>query len=144
MLGRPKPQLSMSEKERVVLERWARRPKTSQALALRSVLGINRLRIWDIDSDAMAKFEANMGPLGFEVVIAGNAADAVSGADIITTCTADKMNATGRVKRPRRKSVPPTTSMIPANQMSEPTGATPPPGRIGAGNANHFAEPTWK
>ena len=36
MLGRPKPQLSMSEKERVVLERWARRPKTSQALALRS------------------------------------------------------------------------------------------------------------
>jgi transposase len=36
MLGRPKPPLVVSEAEREVLERWARRPKTSQALALRS------------------------------------------------------------------------------------------------------------
>jgi len=65
-----------------------------QALALRSVLGINQLRIWDIAADAMAKFVANMDPLGFDVVIAGSAAEAVAGADLITTCTADKMNAT--------------------------------------------------
>lgn len=36
MLGRPKAHLKVSEEERAVLERWARRRKTSQALALRS------------------------------------------------------------------------------------------------------------
>jgi transposase len=34
--GRPKAVLEVSEDERVTLERWARRPKTAQALALRS------------------------------------------------------------------------------------------------------------
>src|SRR5881296_3199482 len=56
----------------------------------------------------------------------------------------ERMNATGRVNRPRRMSVPPTTSMTPANHGSDPTGAVPPPGMIAAGKANHFAEPTWK
>jgi ornithine cyclodeaminase len=65
-----------------------------QALAFRSVLGVNRLQIWDIAPEALAKFVANMDPLGFDVVIAGSAADAVADADVITTCTADKMNAT--------------------------------------------------
>jgi transposase len=39
--GRPKAQLVLSDDERVTLERWARRPKTAQALAMRSriVLG---------------------------------------------------------------------------------------------------------
>lgn len=36
MRGRPKPELVVSAEERTALERWARRPKTSQALALRS------------------------------------------------------------------------------------------------------------
>src|SRR5438128_12554928 len=34
--GRPKAPLTVTEDERAVLERWARRPKSSQALALRS------------------------------------------------------------------------------------------------------------
>lgn len=65
-----------------------------QALAFRAVLGIDRLRIWDTDPAAMAKFVANIAPLGFDVVVADSAADAVTGADIVTTCTADKSNAT--------------------------------------------------
>ncbi|TPG18152.1 ornithine cyclodeaminase [Pedococcus bigeumensis] len=65
-----------------------------QALAFRAVLGIRRLRIWDTDPAALAKFVRNAEPLGFDVVVASSAADAVRGADIITTCTADKTNAT--------------------------------------------------
>jgi ornithine cyclodeaminase len=65
-----------------------------QALAFRAVLGISTLRVWDTDPEAMAKFRANVEPLGFDVTVTGSAAEAVAGADIITTCTADKTNAT--------------------------------------------------
>ena len=65
-----------------------------QALAFRAALGIERLRIWDTDPAAMAKFIRNAAPLGFDIVAATCAADAVAGADVITTCTADKTNAT--------------------------------------------------
>jgi ornithine cyclodeaminase len=65
-----------------------------QALAFREVHDINRLRIWDIDPAAMDKLTANLEPLGFEVYRATDASDAVAGADIVTTCTADKANAT--------------------------------------------------
>lgn len=65
-----------------------------QALAFRGVLGLNRLRVWDTDPAALDKFLRNLAPLGFEIVVATSAADAVLGADIITTCTADKANAT--------------------------------------------------
>ena len=65
-----------------------------QALAFRGLLGINRLRVWDTDPDAIAKFVRNLAPLGFEIMVATGATDAVTGADIITTCTADKANAT--------------------------------------------------
>ena len=65
-----------------------------QALAFRGLLGINRLRVWDTDPAAIAKFIRNLAPLGFEIVVATGATDAVTGADIITTCTADKANAT--------------------------------------------------
>jgi hypothetical protein len=34
--GRPKAPLTLTDDERAVLERWARRPKSAQALALRS------------------------------------------------------------------------------------------------------------
>ena len=34
--GRPKAPLVLTEDERAVLERWARRPKSAQALAVRS------------------------------------------------------------------------------------------------------------
>ncbi len=65
-----------------------------QALAFRDALGIRELRVWDTDPAAVAKFLRNVEPLGFEVTVAASAADAVAGADIITTCTADKAQAT--------------------------------------------------
>lgn len=65
-----------------------------QALAFREILGVSTLRIWDTDPAAMHKFAMNMRPLGFDVTIATHAREAVAGADIITTCTADKANAT--------------------------------------------------
>jgi ornithine cyclodeaminase len=64
-----------------------------QSCAIRSELGINTLRIWDTDPDAMAKFVRNLAPLDFEITIAASAQDAVAGADVVTTCTADKANA---------------------------------------------------
>lgn len=65
-----------------------------QALAFRANLGINTLRIWDTDPDAMAKFERNATALGFDVTICVSGEDAITGAHVVTTCTADKKNAT--------------------------------------------------
>lgn len=65
-----------------------------QALAFRRLLGIHTLRVWDTDQHALDVFERNMRPLGFDIVRADGAGDAVAGAQIITTCTADKANAT--------------------------------------------------
>lgn len=64
-----------------------------QALAMKAVVDITHVRIWDVDSHAMDKFERNMAGQGLEVYRAASAADACEGADIVTTCTADKQNA---------------------------------------------------
>jgi len=64
-----------------------------QALGFRALLGINDLTLWDTDPAAMAKAERNLVGLGFEVRVASSAADAVGGADVVTTCTADKQQA---------------------------------------------------
>lgn len=66
-----------------------------QALAMRTVLGVDTVRAWDTDPKALEKFARNARALGFEVYLASSTADAVAGADIVTTCTADKAN--GRV-----------------------------------------------
>ena len=65
-----------------------------QALALRAALGIETLRVFDVDGGTTAKLTRNLEPLGFEVVTTASAAEAAAGADIVTTCTADKRNAT--------------------------------------------------
>ncbi len=65
-----------------------------QALAFRAALGIEELSIWDVDPAAMDKFERNLAPLGFRIERAASGADAVRGADVVTTCTADKAFAT--------------------------------------------------
>jgi ornithine cyclodeaminase len=65
-----------------------------QALGFRAELGIERLRIWDVDAVAMDKFERNARSLGFDVHRAAGPHDVNEGADIITTCTADKTCAT--------------------------------------------------
>jgi ornithine cyclodeaminase len=65
-----------------------------QALGFRAGMGITHLRVWDTDPEAVDRLVANLGPLGFDIVRATSAADAVAGADIVTTCTADKAYAT--------------------------------------------------
>lgn len=64
-----------------------------QAHAFRALLGISDLRIFDIDGAAMDKFCDNMDEAGFTITRARDAQDAVIGAQIITTCTADKKRA---------------------------------------------------
>ena len=65
-----------------------------QALAFRTALGIDRLRVFDVDPDAVAKLARNLLPLGFTIEVAGSVAEALDGADVVTTCTADKARAT--------------------------------------------------
>lgn len=65
-----------------------------QALGFRAGLGISSLRVWDTHPAALDKLIANLAPMGFDIVRASSAADAVAGADIVTTCTADKAYAT--------------------------------------------------
>lgn len=61
-----------------------------QALAFRGVLGVSRLRVFDVDPAASAKFVRNLAPRGFDITVCDSAAEAAAGADIVTTCTADK------------------------------------------------------
>jgi ornithine cyclodeaminase len=65
-----------------------------QALAFKAILGIRSLRVYDIDEHATEKFLANLAPLDLQIVVAQSAHEAVLSADIITTVTADKQNAT--------------------------------------------------
>jgi ornithine cyclodeaminase len=65
-----------------------------QAHAFKALLGIKRLRVFDVDPDATSKFMANLGDGGFEIVPVASTEEAVIGADIITTVTADKRRAT--------------------------------------------------
>ena len=65
-----------------------------QAMAFRATLGVRRLRLYDIDPAATRKCAGNLTGLGFEVVSCGSTQEAVEGADIITTVTADKQCAT--------------------------------------------------
>ena len=61
-----------------------------QALAFKACLGIRRVRYFDTDGAAMQKFATNLAGAGLELVACRDAADAVAGADIITTATAVK------------------------------------------------------
>jgi ornithine cyclodeaminase len=65
-----------------------------QALAFQTLLGIRKLRLYDIDPAASAKCAANLAGRGFEIVRCSSAQQAVEGAQIITTVTADKQCAT--------------------------------------------------
>ncbi len=64
-----------------------------QAIAFRELLGIDTLRVWDTDPAAIAKAVRNLTGLGFDVRAASSGTDAVRGADVVTTCTADKVRA---------------------------------------------------
>jgi ornithine cyclodeaminase len=65
-----------------------------QALAMRALLGVDHLRLHDIDTAASIKVQRNLKNLGFDITICDTAQDAVLGAQIVTTATADKQNAT--------------------------------------------------
>lgn len=65
-----------------------------QAEAFRALLGIDRLRVFDVDDEATRKFVDNLADRGFAIHVAATAGEAVEGADIITTVTADKRRST--------------------------------------------------
>lgn len=65
-----------------------------QALAFKGLLGIDRLRLYDIDAAASRKCAANLQGRGFDIVVCASAQEAVEDAGIITTVTADKQCAT--------------------------------------------------
>ncbi|SDI94344.1 ornithine cyclodeaminase [Aliiruegeria lutimaris] len=65
-----------------------------QALAFQGLLGINKLRLYDVDPVATEKCAANLAGRGFEIVRCASGQEAVEGAQIITTVTADKQYAT--------------------------------------------------
>lgn len=65
-----------------------------QARAFKAILGVDHLRLYDIDRSASLKCLRNLDGQGFSIEICDTAQDAVEGADIITTVTADKQYAT--------------------------------------------------
>ena len=64
-----------------------------QALAFKAICGIDRLRLYDIDRAASTKCAQNLAGHGFEIERCDTPQQAVEGAQIITTVTADKRYA---------------------------------------------------
>jgi ornithine cyclodeaminase len=68
-----------------------------QAIAFYHLLGIRELRLYDVDTEATHKLQRNLAAMklaGLRISRCASTADAARGADIITTATADKCNAT--------------------------------------------------
>jgi len=66
-----------------------------QAIAFHKMLGIRELRVYDVDPAATEKLIRNLRAYPeLTVIRAESTAQAVKGADIVTTVTADKTNAT--------------------------------------------------
>lgn len=65
-----------------------------QALAFKAICGLTEVRLYDIDPAATAKCAKNLSGSGLRVVPCATAEEAILGAGIITTVTADKQYAT--------------------------------------------------
>ena len=65
-----------------------------QALAFKALLGVRNVRLYDIDPQASAKCAANLARYDLGITVCASTAEAIEGADIVTTVTADKQNAT--------------------------------------------------
>ena len=66
-----------------------------QALAFHTQLGIEEIAVYDVDPDATEKLIRNLAEYSdLKIIRANSTAEAVKGADIITTVTADKTYAT--------------------------------------------------
>ena len=64
-----------------------------QALAFKALIGVKAVRLYDIDPAATRKAARNLSLAGLEVTACRSAEEAVLGAEIITTATADKARA---------------------------------------------------
>jgi ornithine cyclodeaminase len=68
-----------------------------QALAFHHLLGIEEIRLFDTDPEATAKLVANLSAnpdtKDLKIIVCKSTREAVRGADIVTTVTADKTNA---------------------------------------------------
>ena len=65
-----------------------------QCLAMQALVGIEEVRLFDVDPAATAKCAANLAGTGLKVVRCAAPEEAIQGAQILTTCTADKRRAT--------------------------------------------------
>lgn len=64
-----------------------------QALAFQHLVGIEELRVYDVDRAASTRLVTNLQGSGLQITVCSSTADAVKGADIVTTVTADKAMA---------------------------------------------------
>ncbi|UOA27502.1 ornithine cyclodeaminase [Pseudosulfitobacter sp. DSM 107133] len=65
-----------------------------QSIAMKAIVGIDTVRLYDTDPKATAKCAANLAGSGLTVVSCSSPEEAIEGAQILTTCTADKQYAT--------------------------------------------------
>ncbi|CUH81819.1 ornithine cyclodeaminase [Tritonibacter multivorans] len=65
-----------------------------QTLAMKAILGLKQVRLFDVDPEATTKCARNLQNQGVEVVTCRTPEAAIEGAQILTTCTADKQLAT--------------------------------------------------
>lgn len=65
-----------------------------QTLAMKAIIGLEAVRLYDIDPEATEKAARNLEGMGVKVTECKSAEESMEGAEIITTCTADKQCAT--------------------------------------------------
>ena len=65
-----------------------------QSLAMKAICGIDTVRLYDTDSAATEKCARNLARSGLKIVKCKSPEESIEGAQIITTCTADKQYAT--------------------------------------------------
>ncbi|MEQ9693956.1 ornithine cyclodeaminase [Shimia sp. SDUM112013] len=65
-----------------------------QSLAMKAIVGVDTIRLYDSDRRASEKCAANLAGTGLSTVICTSPEEAIEGAQILTTCTADKQYAT--------------------------------------------------
>ncbi len=65
-----------------------------QTLAMKAICGLKTVRLFDKDPAATEKCARNLAAAGIDVVRCTSPEQAIEGAQILTTCTADKQNAT--------------------------------------------------
>ena len=65
-----------------------------QAMAFKAICGVDTVRLYDVDPEATKKAMKNLSTTGLTAVACSSGEEAIEGAGIITTCTADKLCAT--------------------------------------------------